>query len=145
MAMKHQDDLFSYKEKMELFLKSNQGSSLQSDMILIWNAGMERRIGHRFEFPDYTALELAQIVDHVIRSRGFRTACTQEEVAALIEKSSTPAQRSLLNGGIADLLVPTAVNCLNQRLDELAEGAQLVTIELCDLERACETLHWPSA
>lgn len=105
---------------------------------------MERRIAHRFEFPDYSTLELAQIVDQVIRTRGFRTACSHDEISGVIEASSTSAQRSLLNGGVADLLVPTAVNCLNQRLDEFAQGAQLVTIQLSDLERACETLHWPS-
>lgn len=119
-----------YRDKMEGFLKSNPG--------------MERRIAHRFEFPDYSTIEMAQIVMSAIRGRGFRASCSVEDVAAVIESSSTQQQRSMLNGGVADLMVPAAVHCLNQRLDETAEGAQLVTIDLCDLEQAATTLHWPS-
>eukprot|EP00656_Telonema_subtile_P000316 TRINITY_DN10159_c0_g1_i2.p1 TRINITY_DN10159_c0_g1~~TRINITY_DN10159_c0_g1_i2.p1 ORF type:complete len:354 (+),score=110.44 TRINITY_DN10159_c0_g1_i2:88-1149(+) len=119
-----------YTDKMEGFLRSNPG--------------MERRIAYRFNFPDYSAHEMAQIVDVAIRSKGFRTSCSSEELAEVIETASTQQQRSLLNGGIADLLVPAAVHCLNQRLDETAEGAQLVTLELADLEKAASGLHWPS-
>lgn len=106
--------------------------------------GLERRIAHRFDFPDYTPLEMARIVDAAIIARGFRCSCSMEQVGAVIEAASTSAQRAMINAGVADLLVPAAVQCLNQRLDEASEGAQLVTIELGDLEQAAGALHWPS-
>ena len=119
-----------YPEQMERFLKSNPG--------------MDRRVSHRFHFPDYSVDEMASIVERSVKTKGFRLGCSLLELSRAIREGSTPAQRKRLNGGIANLLVPVAVQKLNARLDDETDGEALITLQLEDFVAACGATHWPT-
>ena len=120
-----------YPEQMERFLKSNPG--------------MDRRVTQRFHFPDYSVEEMASIVERSVKERGFRLGCSSLQLAQEIREGSTPAQRKRLNGGIANLVVPVAIQELNARLDDEADGEALITLRLEHFAVACQKAHWPAA
>lgn len=110
------------------------------------NEGFRRRITKTFTFADLSPTEIGALIllkmersDENSPLHGFCLAkeCTIEAVSALVEKYTTPEQRSQRNGGLALPLLCDARDYLDYRLDiDCVEPTELLTIELRDLAAA---------
>mmetsp|Transcript_23194 Transcript_23194/g.38148 ORF Transcript_23194/g.38148 Transcript_23194/m.38148 type:complete len:982 (-) Transcript_23194:515-3460(-) len=117
-----------YKKPMDEFIKANEG--------------MERRIGLRLHFEDYSPPELAQICRLKCQARGFKMdPSTDSTLSKLVDKSFPPEVRSRWNAGLSERLVEEATRALNQRLNpETASEADLMTLRLEDFAKGSDKL-----
>ncbi|KAL1547667.1 protein CfxQ [Salvia divinorum] len=113
------------------------------------NEGFCRRVTHLFQFDDFSCRELAEMLlikmserDERSRMFGFRlgSCCGVEAVASVIERKTSEAMRSRMNGGLVDHMLNNARDNLDSRLDFEASGDELFTITLPDLEAGLELL-----
>merc|ERR1712137_632321 len=86
------------------------------------NPGIKRRITYEMDFPDYTPEDLAKILVTQIQKRGLTTSVPLEKLTELIEKNSTPGQRSCFNGGIGEHVSRHAIFHMNKTQIPLVEG-----------------------
>ncbi|XP_047951565.1 protein CfxQ homolog [Salvia hispanica] len=113
------------------------------------NAGFCRRVTHFFQFDDFSCRELAEMAmikmserDERSRLFGFRlgSCCGVEAVASVIERKTSEAMRSRMNGGLVDHMLNNARESLDCRLSFEAKGDELLTIKLGDLEAGLDHL-----
>lgn len=122
------------------------GYSEPMKRVIASNEGFCRRVTKFFNFSDFSAKELAQIL-HIKMSDGqagedtlfcgFRLheSCTLQEIAAVIERETTEKQRKEMNGGLVDTLLVNARENLDLRLSfECVDTDEICTIRLEDLE-----------
>jgi replication-associated recombination protein RarA len=138
------------------------GYPKQMEEFVTANPGLKRRITYEMEFPDYECMDLARILQHQVRSRGFalRSDVTLEHLETLIEKSTTKDQRTCLNGGIGEHISRHAIFHLNASLisavvedglkkrdsdDDLRSPAMIPSIELrpADIAFGCTKIPQP--
>ncbi|CAN8275254.1 unnamed protein product [Cochlearia groenlandica] len=121
------------------------GYSEPMKRVIASNPGFSRRITKIFNFDDFSAEEIAQIVhikmNNQIKNKtilyGFKLheSCTVNEIASLIKKETTEKKRNEMNGGLADILLVNAKENLDQRLSfECLDNEEMCTIKLEDLE-----------
>lgn len=93
-----------YPEKMRTLMESDPG--------------YQRRVSHRFELPDYTPLELAQIFVKKAESlrRSLGEGVTAHTIEAIVKQHTTPEERSSLNGTIAEDLLRWTDAAMRDRL-----------------------------
>jgi len=83
------------------------GFPLESQAFLAFNSELRKRFQLVFEFPDYTCAELARIFIDLATAKGFDLddTLTEEHIAQLLEKETTPTWRSERNGRISEMLL----------------------------------------
>ena len=123
------------------------GYPTDMDRFLAANEGLARRFGHAFDFPDFSAAELACMFLLKAHERGFALGGGVDAncVAALIERHTDGEWRARHNGGVAERLSRGAMQAQDARLDptamKLEEYRKLAaTLELCDVTLAAERL-----
>jgi SpoVK/Ycf46/Vps4 family AAA+-type ATPase len=99
------------------------------------NAGLGRRIPHTFDFVDYTCAELARMFALKVQHEDYQIDANNDEVAAAIERGTTPELRSKYNGGICDQLFNRAKSQLNARIG--LDGEISVKLSLDDIQAGC--------
>ena len=110
-AMLDDDPLFvfaGYPEDMGVFLEAN--------------AGLKRRIGRRFEFPDYSTAEIATIfINYKVPPYKLEDGFDVDAVREVIEEWTTPEQRAQFNAGLADGLLSHTMQLQNRRVTPLVD------------------------
>ena len=98
------------------------------------NAGLMRRIGSRFEFPDYSPLEIASVF---VRFKAppfeLEPRLGVESIAEMIAALTTSGQRAKYNAGLAERLFVDGKNALTRRVaagDDRSRAALMTFI--CD-------------
>ncbi|ESQ37167.1 hypothetical protein EUTSA_v10002506mg [Eutrema salsugineum] len=120
------------------------GYSEPMKRVIASNEGFCRRVTKFFNFSDFSAKELAQILHIKMNSQGEDTlfygfklheSCTLQEIASVIERETTEKQRKEMNGGLVDTLLVNARENLDLRLSfECVDTEEICTIRLEDLE-----------
>lgn len=120
------------------------GYSEPMKRVIASNEGFCRRVTKFFNFSDFSARELAQILHIKMNNQGEDTlfygfrlheSCTLQEIASLIEAETTEKQRKEMNGGLVDTLLVNARENLDLRLSfECVDTEEICTIKLEDLE-----------
>ncbi|EOA30461.1 hypothetical protein CARUB_v10013586mg [Capsella rubella] len=120
------------------------GYSEPMKRVIASNEGFCRRVTKFFNFSDFSAKELAQILHIKMSNQGEDTlfygfslheSCTLQEIASLIERETTEKQRKEMNGGLVDTLLVNARENLDLRLSfECVDTEEICTIKLEDLE-----------
>lgn len=124
------------------------GYPKEMDQFVAVNPGIKRRITYEFTFPDYDPSDLAKILEHQVRRRGFQFGAdaTTERIAAAIRRHVSHAQRAALNGGVGEHACRHAIFSLNRRQIDLVRAAAAcdgpepepsITLELEDVEFGC--------
>jgi hypothetical protein len=107
------------------------------------NAGLTRRVGRAFHFPDYAPKDIATIFCK-FKLGSFQLEGPKREwigrTAELIERGTTPQQLSTFNGGLTDSMLDLATSSLNRRLRSMGSPSdeQLMTITFDDITDALE-------
>lgn len=120
-----------YTRDMENFMRANEG--------------LYRRIGHLFDFSDYEPGDLAQILEIVTTSKGFKLdpsllADTRSGLARLIEETTQTRTRAMMNGGLCERIFDAAKQNLDAR-DDPENPSVLLSAE--DLRSACLAIPPP--
>ncbi|CAH8383058.1 unnamed protein product [Eruca vesicaria subsp. sativa] len=120
------------------------GYSEPMKRVIASNEGFCRRVTKFFNFSDFSAKELAQILHIKMNSQGEDTlfygfklheSCTLQEIASVIERETTEKKRKEMNGGLVDTLLVNARENLDLRLSfECVDTEEICTIRLEDLE-----------
>lgn len=103
------------------------------------NAGLMRRIGRRFDFPDYSPEEIASVF---VRFKAppfeLEPRLDINAVAEMIAALTTPAQRAKYNAGLAERLFVDGKNALTRRVaaGKDRSRAALMTLIFDDLVEA---------
>jgi SpoVK/Ycf46/Vps4 family AAA+-type ATPase len=137
-------------EIMAAMLKGNPvmifaGYPSEMDEFVGLNAGLFRRIEQQYVFEDYSVQDLAQIVKIKVQKSGFKLGeeLTVESVAAIIDRHTTQAQRSRMNGGISDNMLRGARRNLDRRLTVRSTLEELSTYRRDDLVVAAKAIPQP--
>lgn len=91
------------------------GYPKQMDEFTAANPGLKRRITYEMEFPDYNPDDLAKILMTQIKKRGFTCAVDHAKLKDMIDKATTPGQRTCFNGGIGEHITRHAIFNLNRK------------------------------
>mmetsp|Transcript_8638 Transcript_8638/g.27106 ORF Transcript_8638/g.27106 Transcript_8638/m.27106 type:complete len:472 (+) Transcript_8638:25-1440(+) len=127
--------LAGYPDEMERFLRVNPGLS--------------RRFQVRFNFPDYSLAQLAQIFGKIAARHGYRLGpdASLADVEAVLANHFTPALCRKWNGGLPEglfrrsqdalakrlnVLTLTAADALTLTLDDVLKGARILAATLDD-------------
>ncbi|KAF3595549.1 hypothetical protein DY000_02022602 [Brassica cretica] len=120
------------------------GYSEPMKRVIASNEGFCRRVTKFFNFSDFSAKELAQILHIKMNSQGEDTlfygfklheSCTLQEIASVIERETTEKKRKEMNGGLVDTLLVNARENLDLRLSfDCVDTEEICTIRLEDLE-----------
>ncbi|GAQ89313.1 AAA+-type ATPase [Klebsormidium nitens] len=137
------DEILSQMDSKDLVVIF-AGYTVPMKKVLDCNEGFRRRVGRIIEFPDYTPLQIVDIMNAKLAEertclQGFKLApdCTRDAVAALIESGIPAEERSKRNGGLAGTLPEYAREHLDGRLSaETDDFDELMTIGMKDLEAA---------
>lgn len=107
------------------------GYPKQMDEFVAVNPGIKRRITYEFTFPDYTAEDLAQILQQQVRKRGFEIdpPLSIEQIGGVIDSHTTVGQRRALNGGVGEHICRHAIFNLNKRQIDIVRAADLKSTE----------------
>lgn len=126
------------------------GYSEPMKRVISSNEGFCRRVTKFFHFDDFNSEDLAKILQLKMKIQaensplyGFRLhpSCTDDALAALIERTTTEKQRKEMNGGLIDPLLVNAREILDMRLGyDCIDANELLTITLEDLEAGIELL-----
>ncbi|KAL5720566.1 hypothetical protein ACHQM5_013229 [Ranunculus cassubicifolius] len=117
-----------------------------------WNhvAGFFRERMKVIRFSDYTDHELAQILHAKMKKqdkwspyKGYKLhpECSVDAITILLEKDSKVYQRRRLNGLLVDMMLENACLALEARLSLNAQGDEVVTIKLEDLEQGLSSIE----
>lgn len=109
------------------------------------NEGLYRRITYTFDFSDYSCQDLALILELIVNGNGFRLddALLAEDrmaLARLLEETTQPRSRSLMNGGICERIFDAAKQNLDARDDP--ENPSVLLLH-DDIHSACVALPPP--
>merc|ERR1740121_2804863 len=109
------------------------------------NPGMVRRIGYTFEFTDYSPGDLAQILELVTNSKGFKVepallAGGRAALMSIIEQNTQARARSLMNGGLCERIFDQAKQNLDARDDPDRPSVEL---SAQDIRAACRAIPPP--
>lgn len=110
------------------------------------NEGLYRRIAYTFTFPDYTPLELAEILEVYTRRQGFELEAGlrgpegRSRLAGIIGASTSPRARGLMNGGLCEHIFAGAKQALDLRDDPSMPS---VTLLERDIAVACQHIPEP--
>lgn len=120
-----------YTRDMENFMRANEG--------------LYRRIGHVFDFTDYSTGDLAQILEIVTTSKGFKlepSLLADERIglARLIEETTQLRTRAMMNGGLCERIFDAAKQNLDAR-DDPENPSVLLSVD--DLRSACVSIPPP--
>ena len=74
------------------------------DLFMQANSGLYRRIGYTFDFSDYAPVELAEILNSIVRGAGFKlapslSANSFQRLSNVIEAKTLEEAREMMNGG----------------------------------------------
>ncbi|KAB1201629.1 hypothetical protein CJ030_MR0G002603 [Morella rubra] len=126
------------------------GYSEPMKRVIASNEGFCRRVTKFFYFTDFSSEELAEILHIKMNNQaensllyGFKLhpSCTEEAVAALIQRETTEKQRKEMNGGLLDPMLVNAREYLDLRLSfDCIDTDELCTITLEDLEAGLRLL-----
>jgi ATP-dependent Clp protease ATP-binding subunit ClpA len=110
-----------YKKEMETFVQAN--------------AGLFRRIDVRYDFENYSTLELAMRLRREVTSAGFilDKGVTDDVVAALFEKHTEPSLRNMMGGGLSRQLFRKARGKLDAELSLDATPEVMCTLSTTHL------------
>jgi len=141
------EELMSAMESPDMvFIFAGYDDTHMDDFIQL-NPGLFRRIHHVFTFVSYTPEELAQIFLLKVDASGFRLAPPLKDsvsnVADLLLRHTSQAQRERLNGGLADHLLRNAKRYLDQRLTVDSPVDELLTYTADDISHACADVPTP--
>lgn len=126
------------------------GYSEPMKRVISSNEGFCRRVTKFFHFDDFISKDLAKILHIKMNNQGedsilygfkLHDSCSEDAVAALIERETSEKQRREMNGGIVDTVLVNAREFLDLRLDfDCIDTEQLRTITLDDLESGLRLL-----
>jgi hypothetical protein len=105
-----------YQKEMETFVQAN--------------AGLFRRIDVRYDFENYSTLELAMILRREVNSAGFRLdeKIDDARIAELLEKYTEPSLRNAMGGGLSRQLFRKARGKLDAELSLDATPEAMCTL-----------------
>lgn len=110
------------------------------------NAGLFRRIERQFHFADYTPDQLGQMLLYKIAKQRFHLALelnTAQALGAIIKESTSPEQRTLMNGGITQLILNNAKRILDARMTAKSTLEELCTYNKSDISAAAALIAKP--
>ncbi|XP_059432500.1 protein CfxQ homolog isoform X2 [Corylus avellana] len=120
------------------------GYSEPMKRVIASNEGFCRRVTKFFYFNDFSSEELAKILhikmnnqaeDSLLYGFKLHPSCTEEAVAASIQRETTEKLRKEMNGGLVDPMLVNAREYLDLRLSfDCIDTDELRTITLEDLE-----------
>ncbi len=118
------------------------GYSREMEEFLTANSGLSSRFPNKIEFPDYTAAELLEITQSIVKGKGYRLdpAC-EAPLLAFYEKSQRENSRGGGNGRLARNKVEEAIIACSRRvMKHLEENSDLELLlpEDFDLSAAAE-------
>jgi hypothetical protein len=110
------------------------------------NEGLYRRIAYTFDFQDYTPLELAEILHHIVEQKGFVLESSfqgdvgKSRLASLLDVYTSPRARQLMNGGVCERIFEAAKQCLDERDNPSQPSIMIVET---DIVAACRRIPLP--
>eukprot|EP00438_Fugacium_kawagutii_P033373 Skav231034 [mRNA] locus=scaffold1869:260877:262010:- [translate_table: standard] len=118
------------------------------DTFMQANSGLYRRIGYTFDFSDYSPFELAEILNSIVTSFGFKlaqplTVNNFSRVAAIIENNTLPQAREMMNGGLCERLFDFAKQSLDAREAMVSASNPSMEVTEGDLLEACRRIPPP--
>ncbi|KAG6662275.1 poly [ADP-ribose] polymerase tankyrase-1-like isoform X2 [Carya illinoinensis] len=126
------------------------GYSEPMKRVIASNEGFCRRVTKFFVFNDFSSEELAKILhikmnnqadDSLLYGFKLNPSCTEEAVAALIQRETTEKQRKEMNGGLVDPMLVNAREHLDLRLSfDCIDTDELCTLTIKDLEAGLRQL-----
>ncbi|KAF5482034.1 hypothetical protein F2P56_002635 [Juglans regia] len=126
------------------------GYSEPMKRVIASNEGFCRRVTKFFNFNDFSSEELAKILhikmnnqadDSLLYGFKLHPSCTEEAVAALIQRETTEKQRKEMNGGLVDPMLVNAREYLDLRLSfDCIDTDELCTLTIKDLEAGLRLL-----
>ncbi|XP_041005659.1 ESX-1 secretion system protein EccA1-like isoform X2 [Juglans microcarpa x Juglans regia] len=126
------------------------GYSEPMKRVIASNEGFCRRVTKFFNFNDFSSEELAKILhikmnnqadDSLLYGFKLHPSCTEEAMAALIQRETTEKQRKEMNGGLVDPMLVNAREYLDLRLSfDCIDTDELCTLTIKDLEAGLRLL-----
>lgn len=126
------------------------GYSEPMKRVITSNEGFCRRVTKFFQFDDFSAEDLAQILllkmsnqaeDSLLYGFQLHPSCSIMSIASLIEKETTEKQRKEMNGGLIEPMLVNARENLDLRIDfECIDTDSLISIRLEDLSSGIQAL-----
>lgn len=109
------------------------------------NAGLYRRIAYTFDFTDYSCAELAEILERLVKKKGFELEEAlllggRRLLADVIEQRTEGSTRAGMNGGLCERIFDYAKQQLDLRS---SMDAPSIRLERRDIETACSQIKPP--
>jgi hypothetical protein len=113
-----------YKKEMETFVQAN--------------AGLFRRIDVRYDFADYSTMELAQILRMEVTSSGFflHESIDDTIISDLLERTTEDSLRNAMGGGLSRQLFRKARGKLDATLSLDSSPEEMTTLNMQHLTAA---------
>eukprot|EP00439_Symbiodinium_sp_Y106_P075305 s165_g14.t2 len=118
------------------------------DLFMQANSGLYRRIGYTFDFSDYAPVELAEILNSIVRGAGFKlapslSANSFQRLSNVIEAKTLEEAREMMNGGLCERLFDFAKQSLDAREAVVSATNPSLEITEGDILEACRRIPPP--
>jgi Holliday junction resolvasome RuvABC ATP-dependent DNA helicase subunit len=118
------------------------GYPKQMDVFVHSNPGLRSRIPNSFEFDNFTWLEMALILDQLVKKSGLRWAdgVSLSRTRAILKQATPAGALESMNGRLCELVLMFAKQNLDQRLAGFSDGDetdQLFELTLDDIRYGC--------